>query len=45
VRVTRAQSDRVAEEKYTRRLRVEFPNSQQLRSLNDSAPAAQRNPG
>ena len=45
VRVTRAQSDRVAEDKYTRRLRVEFPNSQQLRSLNDSAPAAQRNPG
>jgi type IV pilus assembly protein PilF len=45
VRVTRAQSDRVAEDKYTRRLRVEFPNSQQLRSLNDSAPATPRNPG
>jgi type IV pilus assembly protein PilF len=47
VRVTRAQSDRVAEEKYTRRLRVEFPNSQQLRSLNEAAatPATPRNPG
>jgi type IV pilus assembly protein PilF len=46
VRVTRAQSDRVAEDKYTRRLRVEFPNSQQLRSLNDSsATPNKRNPG
>jgi type IV pilus assembly protein PilF len=33
VRVTRALGDRVAEEKYTRRLRVEFPGSQQLRSV------------
>jgi type IV pilus assembly protein PilF len=43
VRVTRAQGDRVAEEKFTRRLRVEFPGSQQLRSL--SEPAAKPNPG
>jgi type IV pilus assembly protein PilF len=41
VRLTRALGDRVAEEKYTRRLRVEFPQSQQLRSLNES----KRNPG
>jgi type IV pilus assembly protein PilF len=48
VRVTRAQGDRVAEEKYTRRLRVEFPASQQFRSLiGPAAPAAvpNRNPG
>jgi type IV pilus assembly protein PilF len=45
VRLTRAQGDRVAEEKYTRRLRVEFPNSQQFRSLNESASATPRNPG
>ena len=43
VRLTRAQGDRVAEEKYTRRLRVEFPGSQQLRSLGE--PATKRNPG
>lgn len=43
VRLTRAQGDRVAEEKFTRRLRVEFPGSQQLRSLGE--PAAKRNPG
>jgi type IV pilus assembly protein PilF len=43
VRLTRAQGDRVAEEKFTRRLRVEFPGSQQLRSLGE--PAANRNPG
>jgi type IV pilus assembly protein PilF len=42
VRVTRALGDRVAEEKYTRRLRVEFPGSQQLRSVTE--PPA-RNPG
>ncbi len=45
VRLTRAQGDRRAEDKYTRRLRVEFPNSQQLRTLNESAAATQRNPG
>ena len=45
VRLTRAQGDRVAEDKYTRRLRVEFPNSQQFRSLNESAATTQRNPG
>jgi len=45
VRLTRAQGDRVAEDKYTRRLRVEFPNSQQLRTLNESAGATKRNPG
>jgi type IV pilus assembly protein PilF len=41
VRVTRALGDRLAEEKYTRRLRVEFPESQQLRSLAEQ----KRNPG
>ena len=41
VQLSRAQGDRVAEEKYTRRLRVEFPGSPQLKSL--SAPS--RNPG
>jgi type IV pilus assembly protein PilF len=45
VRVTTAQGDRVAQDKYTRRLRVEFPNSQQLRTLNESAGATKRNPG
>jgi type IV pilus assembly protein PilF len=40
VRFARAQGDRVAEEKYTRRLRVEFAGSDQLRSLE-----AKRNPG
>jgi type IV pilus assembly protein PilF len=44
VRVTRALGDRVAEEKFTRRLRVEFPGSQQLRSLT-AEPAPKRNPG
>jgi type IV pilus assembly protein PilF len=44
VRLTRAQGDRVAEDKYTRRLRVEFPNSQQFRLLNESA-ANKPNPG
>ncbi|MEJ0039206.1 MAG: type IV pilus biogenesis/stability protein PilW [Gammaproteobacteria bacterium] len=44
VRLTRAQGDRVAEDKFTRRLRVEFPNSQQFRSLNESD-ATKRNPG
>jgi type IV pilus assembly protein PilF len=45
VKVARAQGDRVAEEKYTRRLRVEFPNSQQFRSLAESANNTPRNPG
>ncbi len=49
VRLNRALGDRVAEEKYARRLRVEFPGSQQLRSLSEpaAAPAGapQRNPG
>jgi type IV pilus assembly protein PilF len=45
VKVSRAQGDRVAEDKYTRRLRVEFPNSQQFRSLNESAAVNKRNPG
>ncbi len=40
VRMSRAQGDRLAEEKYTRRLRVEFSGSEQLRSLE-----AKRNPG
>ncbi len=43
VRVTRAQGDQVGEAKYMRRLRVEFPNSQQFRSLSEST--TQRNPG
>jgi type IV pilus assembly protein PilF len=41
VRLARAQNDRVAEEKYMRRLRVEFPASEQLRALNEQ----KRNPG
>jgi type IV pilus assembly protein PilF len=45
VRTTHAQGDRVAEEKFTRRLRVEFPNSQQFRQLTESAAATPRNPG
>lgn len=40
VRMARAQGDRLAEEKYTRRLRVEFAGSEQLRSLEPK-----RNPG
>jgi type IV pilus assembly protein PilF len=35
VRLARGLSDRVAEEKYTRRLRVEFPGSEQLRALSE----------
>jgi hypothetical protein len=35
----------VSEEKYTRRLRVEFPASQQFRSLAEPSGAARRNPG
>lgn len=41
VRIARAQNDRMAEERYARRLRVEFPDSDQLREL----PARRRNPG
>jgi len=41
VRLSRAQGDRLAEEKYSRRLRVEFPSSEQLRALTEP----QRNPG
>jgi len=40
VRIARAQGDSVGEQKYTRRLRVEFANSEQLRSLEPK-----RNPG
>jgi type IV pilus assembly protein PilF len=40
VRMARAQNDRMGEEKYTRRLRVEFAGSEQLRSLEPN-----RNPG
>jgi type IV pilus assembly protein PilF len=40
VRLARAQGDNVAEQKYTRRLRVEFAGSEQLRSLEPK-----RNPG
>jgi type IV pilus assembly protein PilF len=40
VRLSRTLGDRMAEEKYTRRLRVEFAGSEQLRSLE-----AKRNPG
>ena len=36
----RATGDRLAEEKYTRRLRIEFAGSEQLRSLEPK-----RNPG
>jgi type IV pilus assembly protein PilF len=45
VRLTRALGDRVGEEKYTRRLRVEFPASQQFRSLTEPSGAAKRDPG
>jgi Tfp pilus assembly protein PilF len=40
VRMSQTLGDRMAEEKYTRRLRVEFAGSEQLRSLE-----AKRNPG
>jgi type IV pilus assembly protein PilF len=40
VRMSRALGDRVGEEKYTRRLRVEFAGSEQLKSLE-----SKRNPG
>lgn len=42
VRIARASGDRVSEERYSRRLRTDFPNSEQTRSL--QLPSA-RNPG
>jgi len=42
VRLARAQNDRMAEEKYLRRLRVEFPGSNQLRELTEQK---RSNPG
>jgi Tfp pilus assembly protein PilF len=36
VRVARAQGDRLAAERYARRLRVDFPDSDQARSLSES---------
>jgi type IV pilus assembly protein PilF len=36
VKVARAQGDRLAAERYARRLRVDFPDSEQTRSLSDS---------
>lgn len=46
VRIARSEGDRVAEDKFTRRLRVEFPNSQQFRSLSsESAATSTRTPG
>jgi type IV pilus assembly protein PilF len=41
VRVTRRLGDRVGELRYTQRLRVDFPDSQQTRSLTATSP----NPG
>lgn len=41
VRVTRALGDRLASERYARRLRTDFPESQQTRALSD----LNRNPG
>jgi type IV pilus assembly protein PilF len=41
VRINRALGDRLGEEKYTRRLRVEFPGSKQLQALSDQ----KSNPG
>ncbi len=45
VRLTRALGDRMGEEKYMRRLRVEFPASPQFRQLAEPTGAAKRNPG
>jgi type IV pilus assembly protein PilF len=44
VRAAHQQGDRVAEDKYTRRLRVEFPNSQQYRLIS-TPPAKPHNQG
>jgi type IV pilus assembly protein PilF len=41
VKIARAQNDRGAEERFARRLRVEFPDSDQMRQL----PPLRRNPG
>ncbi|MBV6423088.1 MAG: hypothetical protein NAOJABEB_00878 [Steroidobacteraceae bacterium] len=41
VRIARAAGDRVAEEKFSRRLRMDFPDSEQARALGGAA----RNPG
>ena len=41
VQIARAQNDRGAEERFARRLRVEFPDSDQMRQL----PSLHRNPG
>lgn len=41
VRIARAAGDRLAEEKFSRRLRLDFPDSEQTRALE----AATRNPG
>lgn len=41
VRIARATGDRLAEEKFSRRLRLDFPNSEQVRALDTQA----RNPG
>lgn len=47
VRAARAQGDRLAEERYARRLRLDFPNSEQTRSLAPAAaaPPTPRTPG
>ena len=41
VRIARAQGDRIAEQRYAQRLRVDFPDSQQTRALMQGSP----NPG
>lgn len=43
LRAARTQGDRLGEERYARRLRLDFPNSEQTRSLTPAAPP--RNPG
>lgn len=46
VRAAHSQGDRLAEERYARRLRLDFPSSEQTRSLTPAAAAAPpRNPG
>ena len=47
VRAAQAQGDRLGAERYARRLRLDFPNSDQTRSLSPSpgAPSAPNNPG
>jgi Tfp pilus assembly protein PilF len=41
VRIARAQGDRLAAERFSRRLRVDFPSSEQVRLLSE----LDRNPG